>query len=58
MRLVWPGHENSSETTQIYMEMQVPPDGLHLKTQVENYLNEGSTMLYFCALFFFSTFDL
>ena len=43
------GHENSSETTQLYIEMQVPPDGTALKMQVEDYLNEGSCLFYFCS---------
>ena len=42
------GHENSSETTQFYLEMQVPPDGSDLKSQLENYLNEGSDREYKC----------
>ena len=42
------GSENSSETSQMYLEMTVPPDGTALKTQVEDYLNEGLTMLYNC----------
>ena len=41
-------HEIKSETTQIYLELQVPPDGSDLKTYLEDYLNEGSTFLYFC----------
>ena len=42
------GHENSSETVQIYLEMEVPPDGSDLKAQVENYLNDGLPRLYNC----------
>ena len=42
------GHENSSETSQMYLEMTVPADGTALKIQVEDYLNEGSTMIYNC----------
>ena len=32
----------------MYLEMTVPPDGTALKTQVEDYLNEGLTRLYNC----------
>ena len=42
------GHENSSDTVQIYLEMEVPPDGSGLKAQVENYLNDGLPRLYNC----------
>ena len=42
------GHENSTETTQFYLEMQVPPDESDLKSQMENYLNEGSEREYKC----------
>ena len=42
------GYENSSETSQMYLEMTVPPDGTALKLQVEEYLNEGLTRLYNC----------
>ena len=32
----------------MYLEITVPPDGTALKIQVEDYLNEGSTMIYNC----------
>ena len=41
-------HENMSETTQMYLEMPVPPNDSDLKDYVEDYLNEGSTLGYFC----------
>ena len=39
---------NTMQTTQMIIEMEVPPDGTDLKMQVENYLNEGETQPYFC----------
>ena len=32
----------------MYLEMSVPPDGTALKMQMEDYLNEGTTMIYNC----------
>ena len=41
-------HEIISETTQMYLEMTVPPNDSDMKDYVEDYLNEGLTMGYFC----------
>ena len=41
-------HEINSETTQMYLEMTVPPNDSDMKDYVEDYLNEGLTMGYFC----------
>ena len=42
------GNENTSETSQMNLILDVPPDGSDLKIHVENYLNEGWSNLYFC----------
>jgi hypothetical protein len=41
-------HRNESETTQIYLEIPVPPDGAHLKNYIEEYLNEGTKVGCYC----------
>ena len=38
----------TSETTQIYLDMSVPPEGSSLKHYVEDMLNEGSRIVYHC----------
>ena len=42
------GIENTPETTQMYLELDVPPDGSDLKIHVENFLNDEWSNLYLC----------
>ena len=42
------GHENSSEQTQIYLEMDVPPDGSKLSDFVEKNMTESLVVQYHC----------
>ena len=39
---------NQSETTQMYVELQVPPDGSDLKTHLEEFFNASSLVGRFC----------
>ena len=41
-------HRNESEQSQIYLEMEVPPDGTQLSDYVEEMLNESSIVEYHC----------
>ena len=43
-------HENIIEQRQIYLEMEVPPDGSHLGEQVEQYFSESCFVDYSCDL--------
>ena len=41
-------HVNQSVTTQIYVELQVPPDGSNLNDYVEEFFNASSLVGIFC----------
>ena len=41
-------HVNESETTQMYLEMPVPPDNTNLNDYVEEHLNTSSLVGVFC----------
>lgn len=41
-------HKNQFETTQLYLEMPVPPNDANLKHHVEHFLNEGSKVGSYC----------
>ena len=41
-------HKNESEQNQIYLEMEVPPDGSKLSKYVEELINESSMVQYHC----------
>ena len=41
---------NESETNQIYIELQVPPDGSNLNDHIEDYLNTSSLVGAFCKI--------
>ena len=41
-------HRNESEQSQIYLEMEVPPDGSELSDYVEEMINESSIVQYHC----------
>ena len=43
------GAETKSDTSQIYLEMPVPPDGSDLNMYIEEMLNEGSSVLCNCS---------
>ena len=41
-------HVNQSVTTQIYVELQVPPDGSNLNDSIEEFFNASSLVGIFC----------
>ena len=41
-------HRNESEQSQMYLEMEVPPDGSELSDYLEEMINESSIVQYHC----------
>ena len=42
------GHQNNSEQSQIYLEMDVPPEGSNLSEHVEELFHDGTMVDYKC----------
>ena len=41
-------YKHQNQTDQLYLELQVPPNGTHLNTCVEEYLNTSDLVEWFC----------